>query len=112
MDNSHSSTRNLIMGALLFLGSISVALATAPVAGKVTGVTENAHTFTVQWVHKYTDRHNIAKQNSHETVFKTTDKTVYTLGSAKGSWSDLKKGVRVNVTSHAGVADNVQISGS
>jgi hypothetical protein len=81
-----------------------------PISGKVVGVNQSAHTFTVQWLHKYTDRHNMAKENSHENVFKTADKTIYTVGSNKGSWNDLKKGVHVTVTATAGVADQVQIT--
>ena len=105
--------RNLTTVALLLFGFNLVALAAAPISGKVTRIDPNAHTFTVQWVHKYIDRHNITKENSHESAFKTTGKTVYTLGNAKGSWADLKKGAHVIVTGRAGVADNVQIvSGS
>jgi hypothetical protein len=110
MNSFHLSMRTLTTVALILICSISVALAGAPVSGKVTGVNQNTHTFTVQWVHKYTDRHNIAKENSHESTFNTTNKTIYTVGSNKGSWTDLKKGEHVTVTANAGVADNVQIA--
>ena len=110
MKNSPFAVRNLATLALLLFGSMSVALAGAPISGKVTGVNQDAHTFTVQWIHKYTDRHNMAKENSRESVFKTTDKTIYTVGSKKGSWADIKKGEHVTVTANAGVADNVKIA--
>ena len=102
--------RTLATVALILICTTSVALAGAPVSGKVTGVDQNAHTFTVQWVHKYTDRHNMAKENSHESTFKTTNNTIYTVGSNKGSWTDMKKGEHVTVTANAGVAGNVQIA--
>jgi hypothetical protein len=102
--------RHLTTVALYLLGSMSIALAAAPISGKVVVVNQSAHTFTVQWAHKYTDRHNVAKENSHENVFKTADKTIYTVGSNKGSWNDLKKGIHVTVTATAGVADQVQIT--
>jgi len=40
--------------ALFLFGSMSVALAGAPVSGKVTRLNQNAHTFTVQWVENFT----------------------------------------------------------
>ena len=54
---------------------------------------------------------------SRAIAFKTNDKTTYWVGSTKGSWTNVKKGVRVNVTTHAEgsnkVVDKVQIvSGS
>jgi hypothetical protein len=105
--------RNIIAAAaLLFFSSMSVGLADAPVSGKVVKVDPSARTFTAQFLTTYKNRHNEIKNISRERTYKTTDKTVYTIGSAKGAWSDLKKGVHVNVTAHAGVAENVQISGS
>ena len=92
---------------------MSVALADPSVSGKITAINQNAHTFTVQWTRKYMDRHNMAKESSREKTFKTSEKTIYMLGSAKGSWADLKKGTQVKVSANAGVADKVEIvSGS
>lgn len=106
--------RNLVMVALLLFGFNSVALADAPISGKVVNVDPNARTFTVQWVAPYQSRHGIATHDiSHERTFKTTDKTTYEIGNTKGSWANVTKGARVKVTAHAGVADKVQIvSGS
>ena len=107
--------RSLATVALLVFGSVTVALADAPVSGKVSAVNQNAHTFTVQWVGT-TSRHHFTaghQTGSVERTYKTTDKTTYSVGSGKGSWANVTKGAKVNVTSHAGVADSVQIvSGS
>jgi nicotinamide riboside kinase len=108
MHNTSFSVRNLATVALL-VSSAAVALAGPPVTGKVTGVDQNSHTFKVEWVHKFTDRHNMAKENTHETTFKTSDKTAYIVGSNKGGWADLKKGAHVTVSANAGVADKVEI---
>jgi len=115
MKKSDFSMRYIATVALLLFGSISIAL--AAISGKVTSLNQTDHTFKVQWKHKYTDRHNLAKENSHESTFKTTDKTTYWVGATKGSWANVTKGASVNVTSHnegsEKVADKVQIvSGS
>ena len=54
---------------------------------------------------------------SRAMTFKTNDKTTYWVGTTKGSWTNVKKGARVNVTTHSEgsnkVVDKVQIvSGS
>jgi len=114
MNNSYFSMRILSTVALLLFGFNSVALAEAPVSGKVVKVDQNARTFTVQWSAHWLSKHgNAAHDISHERTFKTTDKTAYTVGSNKGSWSDLKKGAHVTVTANAGAADKVQfVSGT
>jgi hypothetical protein len=109
MNNSHFSMRNLVMVALLLFGFNSVALAAAPVSGKLVKVDPNAHTFTVQWEGTFKNRHNEIKSISRERTFKTTDKTTYWVGSTKGSWANVTKGAHVTVTANAGVADKVQI---
>jgi hypothetical protein len=118
MNSSHFSMRNLAMVALLLLGFNSVALADAPVTGKVAKVDPNAHTFTVQYFAMWHSRHgNASRDISHERIFKVTDKTTYLVGSTKGSWANVTKGAKVTVTAHTEgsdkVADKVQIvSGS
>ena len=103
--------RSLATVALLVFGSVTVALADAPVSGKVSAVNQNAHTFTVQWVGT-TSRHHFTAGHQTGSVERTY-KTTYSVGSGKGSWANVTKGAKVNVTSHAGVADSVQIvSGS
>jgi len=103
------------MVALLLFGFNSVALADAPISGKVIKVDPNAHTFTVQWAAPYVSKHGIATHDiSHERNFKTTDKTTYGVGSTKGSWASVTKGAHVTVTAHTEasgkVADKVQIT--
>jgi hypothetical protein len=68
-----------------FFGSMSLALADAPVSGKVVKVDPNTHAFTVQWETTFKNRHNETKYISRERVFKTTDKTIYMVGNTKGS---------------------------
>ena len=102
------------MVALFLFGFNSIALADAPVSGKVVKVDPNAHAFTVQYSVPWHSHHGNATHDiSHERTFKTTDKTTYWVGSSKGSWANVTKGVHVTVTANAGVADKVQIpSGS
>jgi hypothetical protein len=120
-NNSHVSMRNLATVALLLFGSMTVARADVltHTAVKVTGVNQKAHSFTVRW--KALDKSDKGTQpyygDSREATFKTNDKTTYWVGSSKGSWASVTKGVRVNVTAHSEgsdkVVDKVQIvSGS
>ena len=115
--------RNLATLALLLFGSMTVARADVltHTAVKVTGVNQKAHSFTVRWADHAKSTHTHGTQNyyggSRETIFKTNDKTTYWVGSTKGSWTDVKKGTRANVTTHSEgsnkVVDKVQIvSGS
>jgi hypothetical protein len=110
MNKSYFSLRNLMTVALLLFGSV-VAFADAPVSGKVVGVDQSAHTFTVQWIGTNTRHHFTAghQTESRERTYKTSDKTTYLVGSGKGSWANVTKGATVHVASHGGVADTVQI---
>jgi hypothetical protein len=110
MNNSHFSMRDLVMVATLLFGFNSVALADAPVSGKLVKVDPKAHAFTVQYFVPWHSKHGNASHDvSHERTFKTTDKTTYWVGSTKGSWASVTKGAHVTVTANAGVADKVQI---
>jgi hypothetical protein len=91
------------------------ASAESQVSGKVTSVNEVGHFFTVHWTIKRTGyQRAVGGGLSREKIFKTTDKTIYMLGTTKLSWSDLKKGSLVKVTAHQEgsetVADNVELS--
>lgn len=120
-NNSHVSMRNLATVTLLLFCSMTVALADVLTytAVTVTGVNQKAHSFTGHW--KEPDKSDKGTQpylgNSREINFKSNDKTTYWVGSRKGSWANVTKGVRVNVTAHSEgsdkVVDKVQIvSGS
>jgi hypothetical protein len=63
-------------------------------AGVVTAVDDAAKTFTCQWKTK-------------DWTFKTNDKTTYSVGTKAGSWSDLKVGSEVSVTSHDEGSDHI-----
>jgi hypothetical protein len=113
MNNFHFSIGNLVMVVLFLFGFNSAALAAGPVSGKVVKVDPNAHTFTVQYsVNGRSARYGSSGRTSRERTFKTTDQTTYWVGSTKGSWANVTKGVRVTVTANAGVAGKVQIPGS
>jgi hypothetical protein len=62
--------------------------------GAVTAIDDAAKTFTCHW--KTTD-----------WTFKTNDKTTYSVGTKAGSWSDLKVGSEVKVTSHDEGSDHI-----
>ena len=47
----------------------------------------------------------------HREYVKTTEKTTFLVDGMKGSWSDLKKGVHVNITAHTEGADRVADNG-
>jgi len=105
--------RNLATLALLLFGSMTVARADVltHTAVKVTGVNQKAHSFTVRWADHAKSTHTHGTQNyygeSRETTFKTNDKTTYWVGSNKGSWASVTKGVRVNVTAHSEGSDQM-----
>jgi hypothetical protein len=123
-NHSHVSMRNLARVALLLFGSMAVASADVLTynAVLVTGVNQRAYSFTVDLTEHVLDihRHVFGMEHagmSRAITFKTNDKTTYWMGSTKGSWTDVKKGARVNVMSHSEgsnkVVDKVQIvSGS
>jgi hypothetical protein len=113
--------RNLATVALLLFGSMTVAHAEVLTytAVTVTGVNQKAHSFIGHWKEPHKSDKGMQSYigNSRETTFKTNDKTTYWVGSSKGSWANVAKGVRVNVTAHSEgsgkVVDRVQIvSGS
>jgi hypothetical protein len=116
MKNPYYSMRNLGTIALFLFGSTAFAMGDAAISGKVTDVNQSAHSFKVRYLVTISSRHggvNPDRKSGREQTFQTTDKTTYSVGSSKGSWANVTKGVSVNLTSHAGVADNVQIvSGS
>jgi hypothetical protein len=99
MNSPYFSIRNITTFALLLFGSMTIALAADPGPGKVTSVNPGAHTFKAQWIvnakrHITTAGHSTG---SVEKTFKTTDKTVYVVGSGKGSWADVTKGASVRI---------------
>jgi len=116
MSNPYFSIRNFAVIALLLFGSMTISRAADPGPGKVTSVNQSAHTFKAQWIvnakrHVTTAGHSTG---SVEKTFKTTDKTVYVVGSGKGSWADVKNGasVRILAAHNEGsdrVVDKVQI---
>ena len=119
-NNSHVSMHNLARVALLLFGSMAVARADVLTynAVLVTGVNQKAYSFTVELEDHIMDIHRHVFGVDHAGLsrwitVKTNDKTTYWVGSTKGSWTDVKKGARVNVTSHSEgsnkVVDKVQI---
>jgi hypothetical protein len=52
--------------------------------GTIVGLDPVAKTFICQW-------------GGEDRAYKTTDKTVFRVGTKNGSWSDLKMGERVNI---------------
>jgi hypothetical protein len=115
MNNNYFSMRNLAAFMLLLFASMTSILAATP-PGKVTSVNPGAHTFKAQWIVPTTHHHFTAghQTGSVEKTFKTTDKTIYLVGSAKGSWSDVTKGAQVNILAAHNegsdrVVDKVQI---
>jgi hypothetical protein len=116
MSNPYFSVRNIATFALLLFGSMTIALGADPGPGKVTSVNPSAHTFKAQWIVNSTKHHFNAGHStgSVEKNFKTTDKTVYVVGSGKGSWADVTKGasVRILAAHNEGsdrVVDKIQI---
>jgi hypothetical protein len=110
------SFRKFVAIGLFLFGALALAPAATVPPGTVTKVDQKARTFTVHWTTKAVSHHGMASGyagTSRERTFKTTDKTTYLVGSAKGSWSDIQTGVLVNVKAHAQgsdrVADVVQI---
>jgi hypothetical protein len=123
-NSSHLSMRNLTTVALLLFGSMAVARADVLTytAVLVTGVNQKAYSFTGDVPDNTLDIHRHVFGVDHSVsrrwiTFKTNDKTTYWVGSTKGSWTNVQKGARVNVTTHSEgskiVVDKVQIvSGS
>jgi hypothetical protein len=116
MNNLYFSIRNFAFVALLLFGSMTISRAADPGPGKVTSVNQSAHTFKAQWVVSSTKHHFTAGHStgSVEKSYKTTDKTVYVVGSGKGSWADVTKGasVRILAAHNEGsdrVVDKIQI---
>jgi hypothetical protein len=99
MNNPYLSIRNFAAVALLLFGSMTIALAADPGPGKVTSVNQSAHTFKAQWIVNAKRRHTTAGHDtgSIEKTFKTTDKTVYVVGTGKGSWANVTKGASVKI---------------
>jgi hypothetical protein len=116
MNNPYLSFRNFAAVVILLFGSMMVSRAADPGPGKVTSVNPSAHTFKAQWIVNSTKHHFNAGHStgSVEKNFKTTDKTVYVVGSGKGSWADVTKGasVRILAAHNEGsdrVVDKIQI---
>jgi len=87
---------------LLITSSWERALAAPPMqGGSVIAIDQKTRTFTCR------------KNTGGDWTCKTTQKTIFTVGKTKGSWSDIKKGVTVECVFHhegqAAVADRVQI---
>jgi hypothetical protein len=64
--------RILVTGATLFFVSMMSAWADSPISGKVTGVSQNAHTFTVHYFVTVPGRHggvNSDRKSGREQVF-------------------------------------------
>jgi hypothetical protein len=99
MSNPYFSVRNIATFALLLFGSMTIALGADPGPGKVTSVNPSAHTFKAQWIVNAKRTHTTAGHDTGSIVktFKTTDKTVYVVGSGKGSWADVTKGASVRI---------------
>jgi hypothetical protein len=118
MNKAHFPMRYLTIVALLLFGSMLAAPAALAAPVKVVKVDPNARTFTVQYSAAWHSRHGMSSHDvSHESTYKTTEKTTFWVGNAKGSWANVTKGALVNVTGHtegsSRVADKVQIvSGS
>src|SRR3984885_1721977 len=99
MSNPYLSIRNFAAVVLLLFGSMTLSRAADPGPGKVTSVNPSAHTFKAQWIVTGTKHHFTAGHNtgSVEKTYKTTDKTVYMVGSGKGTWADVTKGASVKI---------------
>jgi hypothetical protein len=99
MSNPYFSIRNLAVVALLLFVSMTISRAADPGPGKVTGVNQSAHTFKAQWIVNAKRQHTTAGHStgSIEKTFKTTDKTVYVVGTGKGSWANVTKGASVKI---------------
>jgi hypothetical protein len=73
---------------LFILVSITLALTVrawaAEQTGKIISLDPAAKTFICQW-------------GGEDRVYKTTDKTVFRVGTKNGDWSNLKLGDRVNI---------------
>jgi hypothetical protein len=113
MNSDNLSIPSTIL-VLLVISANAFASAESHISGKVTRVNENSHSFAVLWtVNRKGYQRTAGGSLSREKTFKTTDKTIYMLGTTKLSWSDLKKGSLVRVTAHpegsGTVADNVEL---
>src|SRR5271163_5056871 len=98
MNNSCYSMRNLATVVLLLFGSMTVARAAEAPHGTVISVDQSAHTFIVQWQGTYQYHHTMETRTiSRQRTMQTTDKTIYLVGNAQGSWSDIRKGARVHI---------------
>ena len=68
--------------------------------GTIIAIDNSGKTFICQW-------------GGEDRTYKTTDKTVYRVGTKNGTWSDLKLGERVNifyrVVDNERVADRVTV---
>ena len=88
---------------LLFTSSSDRALAAAPPmkGGSVIAIDQKTRSFTCRL------------HTGGDWICKTTPRTIFAVGQAKGSWSDIKKGVTVECVFHhegqAAVADRIQI---
>jgi hypothetical protein len=110
MSNPYFFVRNIATFALLLFGSMTIALGADPGPGKVTSVNQSAHTFKAQWIVNAARRHTTAGHDtgSVEKTFKTTDKTVFLVGTGKGSWSDVTKGASVRIlAAHSEGSDRI-----
>src|ERR1700733_1090962 len=103
MNSSCVSMRYLLTVAILIAGVVSDH-ADSPVSGKVTGVKQNTHSFSVHYWVTVPSHRGGERKEGHEQIFQTTDKTTYLVGSSKGSWANVTKGATVNVPSHEVVA--------
>jgi len=110
MNNPYFSFRNFATVALILFGSMTIALGADPGPGKVISVNQNAHTFKAQWIVNAARRHTTAGHDtgSVEKTFKTNDKTVFLVGTGKGSWADVTKGASVRIlAAHSEGSDRI-----
>jgi hypothetical protein len=91
---------------LTLLATLTIASAATDVPTKIVKVDQNGKTFTVHWTTRFHSHHGMSDRDvSHEVLYKTTDKTIYTNQGAKGSWANVQKGATVHVTGHAQGSD-------
>jgi len=97
--------RNKLWTTAIAIGFAAAANAASPsmhIDGTVSEVDRDAKSFTAQ-------------SNSGRSTYKTTDHTIFRLGSTPTNWAALKAGTKVGITYHLDgrnpVADEVLIGG-
>src|SRR5260370_40620565 len=112
MNYCRFSIQPLLTAAVLFFASHTVTRADVLNYPSVTvsGVNQNARTFTVHWTSNAKSTHGLGERlggGSRERTFSTNDKTTYFVGASKGSWANVTTGAHVSVTAQSEASGKV-----